>query len=281
MQLKNAALAPIRSVLSTWYRDGEVYTIPFGVNRGMKMRYFGELQYHMILGLHEQDVVDAIGKALVACGKTSGPRVYFDLGANVGSYALWFSRLLPQGKVFSFEPVPDTYWSLRDNLALNEVTNVQAFQMACTDRAGKTTLYLGETSHEQASLYADVACKFSSPRSITVEATSIDEFLLARPEVKQVDFIRMDIEGGGVVALPGAYDSICEYRPLLCVESHMAEEDRAIGELLVECRYEAYKIAQKCWVEDPTKTFPDKTGVSGTVICIPRELMPRASNVLR
>lgn len=283
MNLKRAALAPFRGALSTIYREGGVYTIPLGPNRGMKMRYFPQLQYHMILGLHEMKVFQSLWKAIVASGKlgkSESGRCYFDVGSNVGLYAMWFSRLIPHGKVVCVEAGPEAFLHLRDNLSLNDTKNVITVAAACSDKKGTATFYLGESSHEQSSLYKDIAAPTSAAKAISVATISIDGYLKEHPEIKQVDCIRMDIEGGATLALPGAFKTIEKHRPLLCVESHSVEEDATVGKILRDYNYTAYSIGKSRWVQDSTKTFPDPTGVWGVLICVPNEHVPSVRKVL-
>jgi len=55
---------------------------------------------------------------------TEGDTV-LDVGAWIGAYTLFFSRLVGRsGRVFSFEPNPETYKILLDNIRMNNVSNI-------------------------------------------------------------------------------------------------------------------------------------------------------------
>ena len=51
-----------------------------------------------------------------------------DLGANIGSHSILLSRLVSEGKVFSFEPQSLTFSLLQNNLLLNLCKNVFAYK---------------------------------------------------------------------------------------------------------------------------------------------------------
>ncbi len=53
-----------------------------------------------------------------------------DVGANVGTYTVLFSKAAPQGRVLAFEPEDAAYARLTENLALNATHNVTAFKTA-------------------------------------------------------------------------------------------------------------------------------------------------------
>ena len=49
--------------------------------------------------------------------------IVIDIGANIGISSLFFSRLKCVEKIYSFEPVPETYQQAKNNLSLNESIN--------------------------------------------------------------------------------------------------------------------------------------------------------------
>src|SRR5450432_4885432 len=69
--------------------------------------------------------------------------IAFDVGANVGEYSVLLSRQCGAGgRVWAFEPVPDTYWWLRETLALNRCGNTTAVQGAVCDKPGTVVMNL-------------------------------------------------------------------------------------------------------------------------------------------
>jgi FkbM family methyltransferase len=71
-------------------------------------------------------------RALLRPGDT-----YIDIGANIGQLALAASTCVgSNGKVYAFEPHPRTILYLRDNIALNGITNVVTAHAAVGARAG-------------------------------------------------------------------------------------------------------------------------------------------------
>ena len=72
-----------------------------------------------------------------------GPgNVVLDLGGNIGYYTLLFARRVgPSGKVFAFEPDPDNFALLQENIESNGYENVVLVPKAAADRAGPARLY--------------------------------------------------------------------------------------------------------------------------------------------
>jgi FkbM family methyltransferase len=55
--------------------------------------------------------------------------IILDVGANEGMFSILMSKMFPQTKIISLEPVPDTFHILLENIKINEVTNVMAYNV--------------------------------------------------------------------------------------------------------------------------------------------------------
>lgn len=80
----------------------------------------------------------------------------FDVGGNIGTFALFAGRHAPGARIYTFEPAPDVYARLRANLALNGV-EAKAFDhgVADAERTARFTFY--PNSSGMSSFYADGA----------------------------------------------------------------------------------------------------------------------------
>jgi hypothetical protein len=68
---------------------------------------------------------------------------FVDVGANYGFYSLLAAQWNPALKVLAFEPVPEIYEALRNNLALNNLLQrVKAHQLALAGQSGNAVFYL-------------------------------------------------------------------------------------------------------------------------------------------
>jgi hypothetical protein len=62
-----------------------------------------------------------------------GKPVVFDVGANFGYYSLLAAKTYPKSQIHSFEPIPDTYSDLCENIRVNNLKNVTANQLAVSN----------------------------------------------------------------------------------------------------------------------------------------------------
>ena len=250
----------VRNLIKSYLRNKEVSAIAFGKNRGFKLRYNDQLNVDMLLGFHEPNTFEVFDLFL------KEGMVMADLGANVGYFSRFISRKVgPTGVIHSFEPMPETFKMLSDTIRLNDLKNVVLVNKAVSNENGTITMYLSHT-HYMASLDAQWASKEGG--AIEVPTTTLDSYFEALN--KYPDFIKMDIEGGGVFALKGMVNCITKGEPVLFLESHTEEEDRAIGEALSLMPYDVYRVGNSTPVKHLDKDYRDQYGVYGTVIGIPK-----------
>jgi FkbM family methyltransferase len=114
-----------------------------------------------------------------------------DIGANVGSFALWATRRWPGSRVRSFEPNPETFAILKRNVA--GYGQVQPFNAAIypSDKAREAffSRYAGDG---EAGLLRYIGDTF---RAGVIEPSF--EVDIIRPEaLGSADIVKIDIEGG-------------------------------------------------------------------------------------
>jgi hypothetical protein len=67
--------------------------------------------------------------------------LFVDVGANIGVYTLHASRRVgAKGKVFAFEPTPETFSDLQQNVQSNRCLNVKCEKIALANQIGEGRL---------------------------------------------------------------------------------------------------------------------------------------------
>lgn len=170
------------------------------------------LEGHLDIDLVENFVIDGYrlpGICEVAAGDT-----VIDLGAFNGNSSIVLSRHAgPRGRVFAFEPNPQTREMLARNLSAVKADNVEVIPAGVSDTPGE----LGFVQEGAAS-------RFAAEGDIRVPVVTIDGLVEDRG-IERVDFLKLDIEGYEMPALRGAARTISEHRPKIAVAVYHLHRD--------------------------------------------------------
>ena len=139
-----------------------------------------------------------------------------DIGAHIGYMILLMAKLVgEQGRVYSFEALPENAHVLERNVAINGwQKRVDVENRAVSDRSQtECVVHRGRTSFESSLMGGDYG------ESFTVPATALDDYFAYR---SQLDFIKMDIEGAEARAMLGMKKILTRTRPVILLEVHDA-----------------------------------------------------------
>ena len=119
--------------------------------------------------------------------------IVVDIGANIGCHTLALAKLVGEkGKVYAFEPHPETFALLKKNIEENKYTNVIAEQKAISDKPGVIKLYLAKKN--RTTTHSIVKNQYTQDSFFEVEAVALDDYFKQRNE-SIVNFIKLDVEG--------------------------------------------------------------------------------------
>jgi FkbM family methyltransferase len=174
-----------------------------------------------------------------------------DVGANHGMWTLAISQAVgDKGRVFSFEPMPETFMTLQEVVRRARLGNVEAIPKGCFEKSGRLTFAVpalpsGADDDMQARVVPDLEalCDEGQVALSENDVVALDEFM---PKVHELALLKVDIEGAELFALRGARSLIrryapsivCEIDPGLLAGYGLRPED--IGDLLEELGYSAY-----------------------------------------
>jgi len=114
-----------------------------------------------------------------------------DIGANIGYYVLIESQLVgAKGKVYAVEPVRDNFELLKKNISLNDLKNVDAFQLALGKHNQESMIYVSTLANLCSMKQNTTLGKIIDVQSVTEQ--TVDTFLKNR---SSPSLIRMDVEG--------------------------------------------------------------------------------------
>ena len=189
------------------------------------------------LGTYEPDLQSAI------LGFVKPGMVAYDIGANIGYISLQLARVVGgAGHVYAFEALPMNIERLRGNISLNEMdTRVTVVERAVSNNSDSVSFLVGPSGGTGKAAGSPGRQELSYSEEIIVPGVSLDMFVYeeghSAPQV-----VKMDIEGGEVMALPGMRRLLSEKRPVIFLELHGPEAAQVAWDELVPAGYCIFKM---------------------------------------
>ncbi len=252
----------IKTLLSrTVLPPGSVCRILWGPMRGMRFKLSESTGFAAFYSGNEKANQLAYRK-LVRPGDT-----VIDAGANWGVHTLLLARLTgTQGRVLAFEPHPQVCDELRENIALNELSQVSVHPCGLWNCDSVIPFVLGVST--KSSHIASRPEDADSNKKVDVPCRMLDN-VLAGENLQSLRLVKIDVEGAEGRALEGAAQTIAKYRPHLVIELHTPEQDIMVAKLLTDWGYKLSRL------EGPEiihldRSWPEKHGVWGTIHADPQ-----------
>lgn len=139
-----------------------------------------------------------------------------DIGANIGAFSIYAATKYPDSEIFSYEPDPKNYQKLNENIKLNDIQNVIAFNKAVGKINGNVILY-SDVNGNFGTVGSTLVNK--GPKSIEVECTTLENILKSNG-IDTCDFLKMDCEGGEYDILLNSNEHIFKFIKTIVLEYH-------------------------------------------------------------
>jgi FkbM family methyltransferase len=142
-----------------------------------------------------------------------------DAGSFIGTHALAFAKATgSSGQVFAFEPQPDYFEVLQQNLSLNNVEQVKAICAGLADSVRSHVSSRPDLS--KLGSFGGLSLRNNQDADqITLSLVTIDSLKLPR-----CDLIKIDVEGMEVEVVRGAVLTLKAYNPLVYAECNSADD---------------------------------------------------------
>ena len=138
-----------------------------------------------------------------------------DVGANVGYFTAVMAQCVgPDGRVWSFEPVPETFELLQQCNALNDHAHVTAMPVALGATNGSIEITYDRRHSGIATMHPDHVAGDTQ----RVQMRCLDALVAAGEVGRRPDLIKVDVEGHELDALRGARETIAQASPTIVFE---------------------------------------------------------------
>lgn len=161
--------------------------------------------------------------------KSSIPKgLMIDVGANIGNHTIYLAKYCATS-VIAFEPFPDTFAVLTQNIQQNKFLNVTALPVGLSNESKETTMSLASENNVG-------MAKIDEAGSVYARLDVLDTMLEAK---EPITLIKIDCEGHEEKALQGMLKTIEQHKPALFIECQTEKEFNIVSALLYPLGYRA------------------------------------------
>lgn len=207
--------------------------LPNALKKKFKLKYYNFKNQRYTFGLEQDFYTTSLGEMWTV--KTINP-LYFivsdidryenyyhikksdvvlDCGANEGALSVVYSKKVGEtGKVYGFEPDSINIKLLNKTISLNNAWNNFKLIEKAIWKNNETIEFFEEGTVASSAFYNS-----ENSKKVLIKAITIDRFL-KEENLKQLDFIKMDIEGAEIEALEGGIETIEKHQPNFAIASY-------------------------------------------------------------
>ena len=201
--------------------------------------YFNKIEFH---NLKKEVFKDEVYHLDIDKDKTNEFNI-IDVGAYIGLSILYFKSRYPNAHIIAFEPNPNVFPLLEENVEYNNIKNVQLHNIAIGENTKERKLYIessGFAAFSTASFKKDAWNGKQKSRPIIVKTEPLSKYIN-----EKVDLLKIDVEGAEYEILKelnksGSFSKIEN----LLVEYHPSENSK-LRNLVKILRKNGYDISYR------------------------------------
>jgi len=140
--------------------------------------------------------------------------IVIDIGAHIGAFSVWAARQTPNGRVYAFEPNNENYVFLKENKKLNNLTNLETFNLAVSDKDGEASFFNSDHLSMSHSFF-----ETGAENKTTVRTISLARILEAN-KIGRVNYLKIDAEGAEYLIILNTPPEILNKVDRIFIEYH-------------------------------------------------------------
>lgn len=207
-----------RLFLPKKYQDDKFIVPFFGYKyQGSLADYIDRFVFYF--GAYEREELSLLKKYL------KKDAVVFDVGANTGHHALFFSRFAKQ--VYAFEPYDQVADIMRSRIEYNQIKNISIYNFGLGKQDQLLDFFAPQGTNKGAGSFVSSELRENIGKLQIKKGDSIVQGL----NLSSLDLIKIDVEGAEVDVIEGLADSIKKFRPVIFVEMNSVSQLALDGNL--------------------------------------------------
>ena len=184
------------------------------------LKYKGNLNNNIdanvfFYGAFEKPLLFFLRDTLNALITETPKAIFMDIGANVGHHSIFLSKFASQ--VLAFEPYPKVNMQFKQQIAHNNISNIQIFEIGLSDRRETLNYYAPTGNNEGIGSFDESSIGKGNTSYGKLELQEGDQ-VIASDSWKNIKLIKIDVEGFEKKVIKGLSRTIEEERPVIVCE---------------------------------------------------------------
>ena len=150
-----------------------------------------------------------------------------DIGAHIGTFSIFSASQAKNVSVYSYEPCPDNFSLLRENIKLNGLEEkIKPFNLAVWKEKGSHNLFIDNKYMQLATM-----CPKDNKTKASVRCTTLED-IFRDNHIDKCDFLKIDCEGAEYEILMNASQECLRKIEVISIELHTKEKNRELKDYL-------------------------------------------------
>ena len=184
------------------------------------LKYKGNLNNNIdanvfFYGAFEKPLLFFLRDTLNALITETPEAIFMDIGANVGHHSIFLSKFASQ--VLAFEPYPKVNMQFKQQIAHNNISNIQIFETGLSDRRETLNYYAPTGNNEGIGSFDESSIGKGNTSYGKLELREGDQ-VIESDSWKNIKLIKIDVEGFEKKVIKGLTRTIEEERPVIVCE---------------------------------------------------------------
>ena len=184
------------------------------------LKYKGNLNNNIdanvfFYGAFEKPLLFFLRDTLNALITETPKAIFMDIGANVGHHSIFLSKFASQ--VLAFEPYPKVNMQFKQQIAHNNISNIQIFETGLSDRRETLNYYAPTGNNEGIGSFDESSIGKGNTSYGQLELREGDQ-IIESDSWKNIKLIKIDVEGFEKKVIKGLSRTIEEERPVIVCE---------------------------------------------------------------
>ena len=184
------------------------------------LKYKGNLNNNIdanvfFYGAFEKPLLFFLRDTLNALITETPKAIFMDIGANIGHHSIFLSKFASQ--VLAFEPYPKVNMQFKQQIAHNNISNIQIFEIGLSDRRETLNYYAPTGNNEGIGSFDESSIGKGNTSFGQLELHEGDQ-VIESDSWKNIKLIKIDVEGFEKKVIKGLTRTIEEERPVIVCE---------------------------------------------------------------